>query len=370
MGHKNNLANAFNHFYHKTKILGEAAMYKVIFVDDEAWALRGLETIIDWKQYGFEICEACRNVKRALEAIETYKPDVVFTDIRMPQMSGTELMESEIISRLNPLIIIVSAYRDFDVAKDAIKKGVFDYLLKPLEREAVIEVVNRIKVQLDFQCNEKLSILEYDLKNTEYDCLSRLKQLINNVPVGEGSCYICVSEGKIIQREIWEKRGNVNAICISPYEEAFMFTGTLPEGLSETDKIGISIRRENFSEFRRMIQEAICGLEGGFVYSNKEIVAMIQFYIAQNYCKKLCTKDIADHFFLSEAYIYELFSKYEDNTIMGFLKCVRMNHARRLLVESPLSVREVSEAVGFEDAGYFGRVFKKHFGCCPEKYRC
>lgn len=345
-------------------------MYKVIFVDDEAWALRGLETIIDWRQYGFEVCEACRNAKRALEAIKIHKPDVVFTDIRMPQMSGTELMDSEVIGALNPLMIIVSAYRDFDVAKAAIKKGVFDYLLKPLEKEAVIEVVNRVKAQLDFQCREKPSFLEYDLKNTEYDSLAGLKQLIGNVAIGGGGCYICVSEKKVSDKEVWEKRGNRNAVCISPYEEAFLFSGTLPEGLSESDKIGVSIRRESFAEFRRMIQEAVCALEGGFFYCEKENVAKIQYYIAENYDKKLCTKDIADHFFLSEAYLYELFSKYVNNTITGFLKCVRMNRARRLLAESRLSVREVSEAVGFEDAGYFGRVFKKHFGCCPEKYRC
>ena len=342
-------------------------MYKVILIDDEIWVLRGLESIIDWKQYGFEICGTCRSAEQAIEAIRQFKPDIIFTDIRMPHMSGMELMETSDVKNQAPLIVIVSAYRDFDVAKDAIKKGVFDYLIKPLEREIVIEVVKRAKIQLDHRYAKVEQPPYIDLEREESDAFSGIKELIRRVTV-DGDCYVCISEEKIRNWQLWKEYGNVTEVIIPPYQEAFLYSGNLPDSTSE-GLMGISIRRDNFTQFRDMLREAICALEGGFVFSRKKKVAEIQMYIASNYRDKLTTKKIAEHFYLSEAYIYELFQKYGDNTITGFLKCVRMNHACRLFSSSDLSIREVGEAVGFEDAGYFSRVFKSYFGDSPDNFR-
>jgi two-component system response regulator YesN len=69
-------------------------MYRLILVDDEPWALSGLEEIINWAEEGFEICGRCTNAMEALKVMERCDADVVFTDIRMPRMNGLELISA------------------------------------------------------------------------------------------------------------------------------------------------------------------------------------------------------------------------------------------------------------------------------------
>ncbi|GFZ75573.1 hypothetical protein GCM10008018_20480 [Paenibacillus marchantiophytorum] len=119
-------------------------MYKVIFADDEPFALEGIRLMVEWEELGFEIVEMCENGEEALACIEAYKPDLVVTDIRMPVIDGLELIDRVQKAGSDPVFIILSGYNDFEYARSALRYGVKHYLLKPAldrEWEAVIELV-------------------------------------------------------------------------------------------------------------------------------------------------------------------------------------------------------------------------------------
>lgn len=119
-------------------------MLKLLLVDDEPWALAGLKTIVDWNSFGFEIAAACSCGEDALEYIIRHEPDAVFTDIRMPDISGIELITKMRDMGIETPVVIISGYSDFDVACKAIKLNAFQYLLKPLEREKIEEAVSAL----------------------------------------------------------------------------------------------------------------------------------------------------------------------------------------------------------------------------------
>lgn len=119
-------------------------MYKVIFVDDEPFALEGIKLMIEWEELGFEIVEMCENGEEALACIEACKPDLVVTDIRMPVIDGLELIDRVQKAGNDPVFIILSGYNDFEYARSGLKYGVKHYLLKPAmdkEWETVIQLV-------------------------------------------------------------------------------------------------------------------------------------------------------------------------------------------------------------------------------------
>ncbi|KRF10090.1 hypothetical protein ASG89_00680 [Paenibacillus sp. Soil766] len=119
-------------------------MYKVIFVDDEPFALEGIKLMVEWEELGFEIVEMCENGEEALSCIEACKPDLVVTDIRMPVIDGLELIDRVQKAGNDPVFIILSGYNDFEYARSALRYGVKHYLLKPAldrEWEAVIQFV-------------------------------------------------------------------------------------------------------------------------------------------------------------------------------------------------------------------------------------
>lgn len=139
-------------------------MIKVLIVDDEPYIRQGLRILINWEQYGFEVCDEASNGKEALELLMKNKYDLVVTDIKMPVMSGIELIEhtwAQVSDQIR--FIILSGFYEFEYAKKAIKFGVVDYVLKPVQKEELVRVLNDYKVQYLKQKEDKQK-LEYSEK--------------------------------------------------------------------------------------------------------------------------------------------------------------------------------------------------------------
>ena len=128
-------------------------MFSVILVDDEQWALNGLKNIIQWEDYGFKVKKLCSSAEDALTAIRAYRPDAIFTDIRMPDMNGDEFINMIRSEGIETEFVIVSAYRDFNVARKAISQGVLYYLTKPLDKNEVVNVISTLKKKLNEKKN-------------------------------------------------------------------------------------------------------------------------------------------------------------------------------------------------------------------------
>lgn len=124
-------------------------MYKVLLVDDEPWISYGLKRLIDWEGLGYTIIGEAINGIKALEIIDLEQPDVVISDIRMPGLDGIKLMEEIHARKLKTKVIIISGYAEFEYAQKAINFGAFDYLLKQVERDKLIEVMTNLSGVLD-----------------------------------------------------------------------------------------------------------------------------------------------------------------------------------------------------------------------------
>ena len=106
---------------------------KVMIVDDEKYVRMGIKNETDWALIGCEVVAEASNGIEALEAAEQTRPDLVISDIRMPKMDGLELAE-QLMARLPGIrIIFLTAYDEFEYARQAVRLGVSDYLLKPFE---------------------------------------------------------------------------------------------------------------------------------------------------------------------------------------------------------------------------------------------
>lgn len=128
-------------------------MYKVLLADDEPYALVVLRKIIVWEEHGFCIVGTAEDGVSALKMAHDLKPDVVFTDIRMPRTNGLELITE--LHKLNEkmLIVCVSGYNEFTYVQQGLRLGVSDYLLKPVKRDDLIRLLNKMSHQLDQEHN-------------------------------------------------------------------------------------------------------------------------------------------------------------------------------------------------------------------------
>ena len=124
-------------------------MYKVMFVDDEPWAVIDMIHSIPWQDSGFEVSGYFDKPTFAFEQILEHQPDLVFTDIRMPAWDGFELINRCRNAGSESEFIILSSYSDFPLTKKAIKAAVLDYCLKPVNPDAMIDLLYEMRALLD-----------------------------------------------------------------------------------------------------------------------------------------------------------------------------------------------------------------------------
>ena len=124
-------------------------MYRVFLIDDEPWTMISLEHLLDWQQLGFEIAGKFDNARGAWAQIQLQPPEVIVTDIRMPGLSGLELLSRIHEAALPVEVVLISAFADFAYAQEAIGKGAFEYLLKPVRRDRLTDCVRQLREKLD-----------------------------------------------------------------------------------------------------------------------------------------------------------------------------------------------------------------------------
>lgn len=128
-------------------------MYQVLLADDEQWVLYGLTRLIPWEDYGFVIADTACDGIEALNKVRKNKPDLLISDIRMPGAGGLELVGKIRETGEQTIVVFISGYSDFEYARQAIRLGAFDYLIKQVEEEELIAVLKRVKDLLDSQNN-------------------------------------------------------------------------------------------------------------------------------------------------------------------------------------------------------------------------
>lgn len=124
-------------------------MYRVMIIDDERAIRNVLKLSIKWEKFDMEIAGEAESGIEAINTIDEIRPHVVFVDIRMPFMNGIEFSRLAKERYPNLKIIVLTAFNEFEYAKECIGIGVSDYLLKPIKREDINRALEKIKKQLD-----------------------------------------------------------------------------------------------------------------------------------------------------------------------------------------------------------------------------
>lgn len=140
---------------------------KVLIVDDEKLIRNLLKMRINWEEFGMEIVGEASGSKEALEMVESLKPDIIFTDVCMPVMSGIELSKAVAEKYPNIKIVIITGHDRFDYAKTSIKLGVFDYLLKPINGEEIRRVAEKLREKIKQERSHKNEFMNLKLQLDE-----------------------------------------------------------------------------------------------------------------------------------------------------------------------------------------------------------
>lgn len=170
-------------------------MLRVFLVEDEIVMREGIKTNIPWEKEGFEFVGEASDGELAYPMIRKLQPDIIITDIKMPFMDGLEL--SRLVKKDFPdiSIIILSGYDEFQYAKEAIRIGVTEYLVKPLSSAKLLETVKEIGSRIE-QENEKKIYLEQFKKDMKEMELHEKEKLLNEILEGQTSVTGLLEKGE------------------------------------------------------------------------------------------------------------------------------------------------------------------------------
>lgn len=319
-------------------------MYKVMIVDDEPIIVRGLVQIIDWKKWDCEVVATAGSGLEGLEMIEKWQPDILFSDISMPELDGLHMIEN-MKSRFQKMqITILTGYRDFDYAQTAIRLGVTRFLLKPSRMDEIEEAISAMMEKL------KKGLREGDGTQPEEMNREAVRSAGQQEAVNRET-----AKQEVVQRET-AKRENAESEVVQ--REAVQ---------RETAKKE-TVEKEAGSRFPGMAQEKETELEED-TSATCFIVRNALSYMEENYGQRLKLADVADQIYVSQWHLSKLLNKHTGQSFSDILNHIRIEHAKELLADPSLRICDIAEEVGFLDMAHFSRVFKKQAGLSANEYR-
>lgn len=240
--------------------------FNVMLVEDEPLLLRSLERHIGSIDLGFKVACKAQNGQEALDLLKKMEIHLVITDIIMPLLSGLDLLTQ--INRYYPniAVVLLSGFADFNFAQQALRESALDYILKPITREKIENILLKAKAEL-----------------------SQYYQLVED--------------------------------------------------------------------------EALSG------QTAEQTMEYVRSYIRKHYNEQIDLSALASKLGISSAYLTKLFNKYEKCSPIKYITDLRIVEAKHLLYNTTLTIKEISERLGYQNQFYFSRVFRKINKISPREYR-
>lgn len=328
---------------------GRAPMYKILVVDDEALMVAALEQMIAMID-GFMVCATARNGLEAIEAREKYDPDIIIMDVIMPDMNG--IAAGKAIRKVDShvAIYLISAYNEFDYAKEAIKIKVSDYLLKPLSFtvvKRVLEEYRGLNKQRDATFEEICSILETrDYKTMYY----KLPDIV-----------------KSIMEESWDSAEEI----IDYYykiEAKLIRTYGCSQSTSYINKpTGEKPPMAKWLSFRLYaMMDLILRTKAMTDYPVMEkVFSCIDAHLEEN----IGLKEVKTYCDLSQGYLSRLFKRTLGISVMDYIHLCHMMYAKWLFCTQGMSVIDVAYKLSYNESSYFSKIFKKYEYMTVSEYK-
>jgi two-component system response regulator YesN len=351
-------------------------MYTVLIADDEQIERSFLRSVIEGQGDRYKVIAEAGNGEKALTLAKSVQPDVAILDINMPVINGLEAAQQ--IKRLFPGMVIVlnSAYAEFDFAQQAISCGVNAYLVKPADAELILSTLEGCLRKRVLHTSSGVTLGFSPGEPYPYELAEKLLASIANRDARMTSAcadaYLKFFYGRQSHHEHYQLFILNTLFSIRHELQKAGIPGELSQLLCDHVYLSRISKAESWheillhlEEYFTRLQMLLIGCEAG---ARTGISQAVQ-YIDQNYAENIALNDLAELVHLSPAYLSRRFHQEQGMPIRNYITLKRMERARYLLQSSNLPVREISEACGFSNISYFYRICKEHTGLSPAQIR-
>lgn len=307
----------------------------------------------------------------ALQIIEHSAVDIVFSDVRMPGMSGLELCEH--IAHCYPWIkvVLISGYSDFEYVRKALHYGVSDYLLKPIRSDKLAQAIENAQSQLKLSEEKELAVL---LALTEVD-EKPLREIWKQYLLKRQPNAVIEGVLSVLSRRIQslQKRPRLQQELLIAWSERFLQETGLFISLAPLQPEQVILVDQEWLDWKSTLGEWIVHLCSELHHrptsTGTKTVSDVKHIIHKRFSENLTLEDLAAATYLNKTYLAGLFKQVTGLTIGQYIQEVRFKQACLLLETSRQKIHEIAETVGYHDLSHFSKTFKQHLGVTPQAYR-
>jgi len=387
----------------------------IIIIDDESVICDGLSHMISSINSDYHIIGIFTDASEALQTSDWDNVQLVITDISMPGMDGLEFLR--LLKKINSsiIVVIITAYAKFEYAQEAIKYQVLDYLLKPVNKKQLTDILK--KTDCEYQKRnmqeqdasylalhiEQLrkyffmsrifdenymapdilneTLIRYKLIDKFVDLYvvktsqqkPELQKALSNLEDTNLHFYLYGADSVYTILALYNQESSNSTLPVLNFKGTFVFSKHLSVSdnlsdayLSLLSNLNTKLKKEN-SLYNGKSLPIITDPAAGKTFSPN--VANIVKYIRKNYSKHLSLTQISEEIYLHPNYLSNIFKKEVGITLTDYLNVYRIMSAEKLLLDPKNKIYWVTEQVGFVNQRYFGEVFKKVTGMTPTQFR-
>lgn len=384
----------------------------ILIADDERVIREGIKRTIR-SIYPDYCVYVAASTEEAVKIMEEQSIHIVLTDILMPGMNGLEFMRISKRRYPNVKWVVISAHSEFAYAQEAVRLGARDYLLKPIGKSKLLEIISNLvlEIEQDHKLIKDEDRLKSSLKYLREGVFQRLASGFNLGNLGisqlieDHQCFYLI----LLQMDAGDKNVRI---------EHFIVENVLTE-LIERDGRGFVVsydrqsllalitlsgeaRLDSFMEdgrtyLKQYLKTPFQMIHSGLSYdintvpqivtslreavnsqvldltpakgSGEKAIDIALQYVKEHYYEDLTLEKIASVVFLNPVYFSQLFKQKTGQGYKEYVTSLRLEQAKLLLVNSKLKVAEIAERIGYQDMRHFTQMFRKRFLLTPTEYR-
>ncbi|TBL74601.1 response regulator transcription factor [Paenibacillus thalictri] len=331
-------------------------MFQVLIAEDELWIRSAIGEMVEKLSPEFHVVGEVGNGEEAWNFIQEHWPAILITDIMMPRQNGLWLAEQIYEHELPMSTIIVSGYDNFQYAKQAMRFGIFEYLLKPLNVDELHESLRRSARRLAGMTDTR-------------DTIGRIQQFADALPD--------LSQAELLE-QIDSLVNDTFALKTPPGIRTNLLSSLssrLNEFLRGIDPQfgGMPLAAEGEEAIRHHFHQLIDRwMDMVPQYGNQNVklaIRRVRDHIDKHYTHNYSLPEAAEMAHLSVSHFSSLFKKSTGLTYLNYVNQLRIEKAKELLLAPEVKIYEVADQVGFTSLPYFNRVFKQLVGTTPLEFR-
>lgn len=371
---------------------------KVLIADNDQFAREGIANSVDWARYGFETVYMAKNGLEVLSTVQMTQPDLVITEAEMPYLDGIGMIEKLRSQNESICFIVVSGRKDTRFLKAAIHLNVFEYILKPININELVDAIQRARVKIlrekygsidEGKSLPVASVTEYKGELSELENI-RTEESLEDCDIHQFADALQKGnvDGAMAQfarkRQFFAKKERCSSVVLHMLCHNFMSVcdqELKKQGGSIDDVFEFPIATiqnivsqpdvtSTLALLERAVSEMLTHIKNLMARSTNTDIEKAREYISRHYSEvSVSLNEVAKQVNMNPAYFSVLFKRDTGVTFINYLTDVRIERSKELLAKTNMKIYEIAYAVGYDNPTYFSTVFKKITNYSPQDYR-